>query len=93
MEFNPFGWIKDRCPKCRKVMDSAMPVDGTSQPQPGDYSVCISCAALLVFKDDRRVRLLTLDEMETMDFPTVSMLLKARAQVLLLRGGEDRGLI
>jgi hypothetical protein len=92
--FNPFSVVEDRCPKCGAHLDSATPTGkGNARPAPGDYSVCLTCAALLVFEKNMRVRLLTLDEMETMNHDLVCGLLMARARVILLRDKKDKGLI
>jgi hypothetical protein len=38
------------CPVCLKLQDSATCLsDPESRPAPGDYSICISCAAVLRF--------------------------------------------
>jgi hypothetical protein len=45
------------CPWCGYAMDAATnPNDGATQPKPGDLSVCISCASVLVFNDDLTLR-------------------------------------
>jgi hypothetical protein len=94
--FNPFHVAEDSCPKCGAHLDAAMPVgkeEDTARPAPGDYSVCITCGALLVFEKNMRVRELSLEEMETMESDTVKMLLLSRAKVFLLRDMKDKGLI
>lgn len=39
-----------RCPNCRTVVDGATAVDGSEAfPSPGDVTVCVYCAAVLIF--------------------------------------------
>ena len=74
-------------------MDAVTPGDDEAQPSPGDYSLCLNCAAILVFEKNMRVRLVTMAEMETMEFRLVSVLLTARSKILLLQDAKDKGLI
>ena len=39
-----------RCPTCGKLTDAATSIPPGRQPQPGDLSVCLYCAALLTFE-------------------------------------------
>lgn len=48
-----------RCPYCGHNLDAAMsgnPKNPDAVPKPGDVSVCISCASVLVFKPDLTLR-------------------------------------
>jgi hypothetical protein len=48
-----------RCPWCGHRFDAAMsanPDRPDAAPKPGDVSVCISCAQVLVFTDDLTLR-------------------------------------
>jgi hypothetical protein len=50
---------KCRCPWCGHRLDAAMAADHDkpdAAPKPGDVSVCISCAQILVFADDLTLR-------------------------------------
>lgn len=40
------------CPKCGKVMDRATGVGHDRRPKPGDLTICIGCAAVLIFQID-----------------------------------------
>ena len=54
-----FRLPKCRCPHCEQELDAAMsadPADPDAAPSPGDVTVCISCAQLLVFTDDLLLR-------------------------------------
>ncbi len=44
---------KDHCPHCGEILDAATAAEGKHEiPNPGDVSVCIYCAGLLVYADD-----------------------------------------
>jgi hypothetical protein len=46
-----------RCPWCDYLMDAATNLqDAEAVPAPGDVSVCLSCASVLVFNDDLTLR-------------------------------------
>jgi hypothetical protein len=48
------------CPACGHHFTHAAPADdSTTAPEPGDITVCIRCASLMVFGDDMRLRLPT----------------------------------
>lgn len=52
------------CPRCGHTLTGAMettPAGGA--PEPGDTSVCISCASVLVYKDDLTLRPATAEEL------------------------------
>jgi hypothetical protein len=41
------------CPRCDYKVDAATPVfDDTVCPKPGDFTICINCATLLIFTED-----------------------------------------
>lgn len=50
---------KSVCPECGKQMDCATGLNTASCPSAGDFSICIGCAAILVFKEDLTLRLPT----------------------------------
>ena len=59
---------KSNCPFCLHKLDAAMsgdPAHPDVMPKPGDFSVCISCASILVFTDDLRLRAPNPGELET----------------------------
>ncbi len=48
-----------RCPWCHHELDAAIaadPAEPDVAPSPGDVSVCISCAQILVFAEDLTLR-------------------------------------
>lgn len=56
------------CPTCGNVNDAATCVEGEHSPSPGDVSVCLYCAAILIFTDELETRLPT--EREMIDLQT-----------------------
>ncbi len=54
------------CPACRRRTDAATSVCGDHRPAPGDVTVCIGCATLLVFGQDLRPRWPTEEERDKM---------------------------
>lgn len=53
-----------RCPNCRTVVDGATAVDGShAVPSPGDATVCVYCARVLIFTAEG-LRLPTMRELE-----------------------------
>lgn len=56
-----------RCPWCGHRLDAAMagdPEHPDATPSPGDVSVCISCAQILVFQEDLTLRAASPSEIE-----------------------------
>lgn len=48
-----------RCPWCHRLMDAATSANRNrpnAVPKPGDVSVCIHCAQVLIFQDNLTVR-------------------------------------
>lgn len=55
------------CPSCKRVFDAAHSHERPdARPMPGDWSVCIACAAILRFDDALRLRATTLRERSAM---------------------------
>jgi hypothetical protein len=50
------------CPYCDYASDSAADLEGQETPSPEDFSICISCAQILIFADDLTLRKPTADE-------------------------------
>lgn len=67
-----------QCPTCETRLDAAS--HSVAAPQPGDFSICIKCGALLQFRPDLIVRLASpkaLEELRTMqpeDYATICQL-------------------
>jgi len=45
-----------QCPYCEAKLDTATDLKTNVMPKPGDISVCINCAQVLVFADDLTLR-------------------------------------
>lgn len=58
--------MRQACPHCARPLDSEMGVakgrQPARQPKPGDLSVCIGCAGLLIFTPTLRRRKMTYAE-------------------------------
>lgn len=79
---------EQRCPACGHAVNAAADVGGEQHaPKPGDVSVCIYCAELLVFTEDS-LRLPTQGEMA--DFRRTPRIMRAKAAVIsMLREMDD----
>lgn len=58
----------NRCPRCHYKLDGASGGTG-APPKAGDYSVCIMCAAMLVFTPEAAKGLRLMTEEEQLDLP------------------------
>lgn len=57
------------CPVCGYNIDSASAIDGVDAiPQPGDVSICFDCTSYLIFDENIKSRVLTVDEI--VDLPS-----------------------
>lgn len=69
-----------RCPLCDHPLDRFTSPDGAT-PEPGDTSVCISCASPLVICKGLTVRAMTGDEFAALDDETRDILRQYQAAV------------
>lgn len=54
-----------QCPHCLHKIDGATNIDDESLlPKPGDFTVCLYCAAVAIVGEDRQLRKMTKDERE-----------------------------
>lgn len=61
-----------RCPYCGKKHNATTSTTGDHLPKPGDITICIECANVLLFNDDLTTRKPTDNELEEiMHFPFV----------------------
>lgn len=65
--------IESHCPCCDYKLDTTSSLDGVT-PKPGDLSVCISCASLLVFEDGLKLKAMTTGEFDELDAQTKNKL-------------------
>lgn len=50
------------CPVCFKVLDAATNLTSDDPPEPGDFTVCIDCRAVLRWGADMNLELSSLEE-------------------------------
>lgn len=79
---------ESRCPCCDHKLDAASSPD-VATPKPGDFSVCISCASLLVFVGGLKFRAMTVGEFDELDVQTKN---KLRLFQRAVRGVDRREL-
>src|SRR5262245_59996440 len=72
------------CPRCGYHMDAATAAyaEESVQPEVGDISVCLTCAAPLEFAADGAARWLTLEEMARLEDDVRGQLVKAMVAIL-----------
>lgn len=78
-----------RCPNCSHILSAATGISGDSQPKELDITVCISCAAILLFDDKLHLRFPTDDEMENLRVRNPEV---GRLRALISQKAERRGL-
>jgi len=66
---------KDYCPVCLYTLDAASGFDN-NRPEPGDITVCLNCAFILVFKKNMKVRKATNKDLSELDKETREKLSK-----------------
>ena len=67
------------CPHCGEKLDAAslFGKQKADRASPGDFSVCINCAAVLRFRDDLTLRATTLGEHKEADPEKLDQIMKA----------------
>lgn len=74
-----------RCPQCAAEMTGATdPQNEDSAPSPGDFSVCLYCAAVLCFNDDMTVRDAADEDLDDLPGDLLAKLAHMRMTALLL---------
>ena len=63
------------CPKCGATLDAASGISGARHPKPGDMSICLYCAVVLVYEDAMTSRLMTAEEFMALPIDWQDMLL------------------
>jgi hypothetical protein len=84
-----FRHKESRCPACAHQLDASTATEGEGarSPEPGDCTICLNCASVLMFRDDMTVRLATpteLREAEESQPETFKKLRKVGEAVTLL---------
>ena len=69
------------CPECDSMLDASTCVtEKAAKPAPGDYTVCLHCAAPLEYGDDLKLRRLDVSTVAPEDFRII-----ARTMLAVLR--------
>lgn len=50
------------CPVCGVRLSGAAPVNATTPPSPGDFTVCVHCATVLCYAEGLRPRVMTQED-------------------------------
>lgn len=69
----------DLCPSCGARFDRATGIDHPSAPEPGDFTVCISCGALLRFDAALRTEPATAEDWAALEPEQATMIRRAQA--------------
>ncbi len=57
------------CPTCRRPIDAATSVTTDACPEPGDFSVCVTCGEILRYREDLTVRKCEAPELDDPGLP------------------------
>lgn len=82
-ETQTFRTEPNKCPSCSKTLNACTNTSGSSEPEPGDFTLCLYCAAICCFTESLSLRLATPTDLRELDFKQPEML------GLLLRTKEE----
>lgn len=68
---------KVACPVCNALLNMATSVTGNVAPEPGDFSVCVFCAAILRFEEGLKYVEAKTEDLSLLDEESKAVLLKA----------------
>lgn len=78
----------NKCPRCKATIDASESISQEkAQPSEGDISVCLYCAAILVFQKDLTMRECTREELNSLrieDSNLYNLLKTLQSRVILL---------
>jgi hypothetical protein len=74
------------CLSCGRLVDAASDVEGKSVPKPGDVTICIGCAHVMVFTEDLKLREPTAQEAE--EIAEDDKVARARWAIMTMRAKE-----
>jgi hypothetical protein len=77
------------CPKCGYLLDAASGLDHEESPTAGDFTLCLSCAAILVFDAELHVVLASVAALEALDADTFMQLMRVRQCVIRVQEKRD----
>lgn len=81
-----------KCPGCNHKLSGVTPLGrrrGRGRPSPGDMTVCVYCASLLVYSRSERLRLLTAEELSKLSKPRRTLLLTAQREIQRQRTSRE----
>lgn len=79
------------CLACGKKLDASTSTEGDHKPSPGDATVCLECAHLMMYADDMTLRELTDEEMiEIAGDPRILQAMKVVAAFKQFKEGLKR---
>lgn len=78
---------RSTCPCCSAYFSACSGIDHSHAPKPGDFSVCIQCAAVLRFLADLTIAEVSNDDIDSLD-PLVRDQLTYARSVVLYRNGH-----
>jgi hypothetical protein len=71
------------CYKCGRLLDASSHInDANIKPNPGDFTICIYCASVLVFNDDLTARAITDEELLALSEESRQIIIEAVEQIL-----------
>jgi hypothetical protein len=88
MSLHNFNTHKDFCPSCGHEFDSVSR-ESDEKPEPGDYSVCLYCLAVLEFDADLILARIV-DASEWLNSPWAPSIKRMRLAVALARNTQTK---
>lgn len=79
----------DKCPNCGYKLDAATSATGAGDPSPGDLTVCVRCAAVLVFTSEMAHRKFSEEETQGLDPETRALVVKAQQAIMWVQYEEQ----
>ena len=74
------------CPGCNYRFDRATSTfDDQVRPKPGDITICIKCATVLIFNGDMSARLATDGDLRELDAVTLLEIFRARTAIRFIQ--------
>lgn len=70
------------CPYCGLHANTATDVTGTRGPKPGNYTICLKCAGLSIFKEDLSLREAEEEDLELLTEENLEKILKYQTALI-----------
>jgi hypothetical protein len=85
-----FSGIPCQCPTCGHCLDTHSNVTGEEAPEPGDFSVCIKCATILRFGEQKILRKANQSDFDdAIQSGVLTRLLKVATSVKMASAGRN----